>query len=63
LLEIILQHKWNLKQYLRVYELIIIDESKHLVPLGGVRKRGINRMMNIWTMNSPSKPLDEPPLK
>lgn len=62
MLEINLKRRQNLKQYLRAYELIIVDESKHPVSLG-VRKRGINRLMNIWTMDSSPAPLDEPSIK
>lgn len=62
MLEINLKRRQNLKQYLRAYELIIVDESKHPVSLG-VRKRGINRLMNIWIMDSSPAPLDEPSIK
>lgn len=52
LLEIILQHKQNLKWYLRVYELTIIYEYKQPVCWVGWGKIRINRLVNIWTMNS-----------
>lgn len=51
LLEVILQHKQNLKRYLGVYELAIIDESKQPVPPVWLRGESINRLMTIWTIN------------
>lgn len=51
LLEVILQHKQNLKRYLGVYELTIIDESKQPVPPVWLRGESINRLMTIWTIN------------
>jgi hypothetical protein len=39
LLEIILQHKQNQKQYLMVYELTIIGDLKQPVPFVGLRKK------------------------
>lgn len=39
LLKIILEHKWNLKQYLSIYEFIVMDESTHLAPSVRLRKR------------------------
>jgi hypothetical protein len=39
LLKVIVQHKENLKQYLRVYELTIIDELQQPVPAIELRKK------------------------
>lgn len=39
LLEILLQHKQILKQYLSVYGLTVINKSKLPVPLVGLRKK------------------------